>query len=169
LRKIIKDHHFETSIRAKSNPSLSKRFQLCINLLLIGACKSLCKFTHICVGWFVNWIWCQFQLEEAYFAVNWEVVCKWISFLATWMNFSPWNDGLLMGFKLSILYKKTFPRRTNRRKKCQSHSNSRKEKSSCAYLKRTNCFLANSILRRRCDTILSQKLWNWELNWPPNV
>ena len=62
------------------------------------------------------------------------------------------------GFQIVDSVQKTFPRRTNRRKKCQSHSNSRKEKSSRAYLKRTNCFLANSILRRRCDTILSQKL-----------
>ena len=132
--KKIKDHHFETSIRARSNPSLSKRFQFCINLLLIGACKNLCKFTHICVGWFVNWIWCQFQLEEAYFAVNWEVVCKWISFLARWMNFSPWNDGLLMGFKLSILYKKTFSKANQPSKEMPiTFQFKKREKFSCIF------------------------------------
>ena len=132
--KKIKDHHFETSIKAKSNPSLSKRFQFCINLLLIGACKNLCKFTHICVGWFVNWIWCQFQLEKAYFAVNWEVVCKWISFFGNVDEFFSLKRWAADGFQIVDSVQKTFPRRTNRRKKCQSHSNSRKrEKFSCIF------------------------------------
>ena len=108
LRKIIKDHHFETSIRAKSNPSLSKRFQFCINLLLKGACKNLCKFTHICVGWFVNWIWCQFQLEEAYFAVNWEVVCKWISFFGNVVEFFSLKRWAADGFQIVDSVQKNF-------------------------------------------------------------